>query len=56
MKRHPINVRIPADLLERMPPPSQEAPHVAEQNGTGRGAWIVQAIREKLERDEGSAP
>lgn len=40
-----IPVRIPQELLDRMPP----AGHRYEEN---RGAWIVQAIREKLEREK----
>jgi hypothetical protein len=39
----PVTVRIPADLLAKLPPPSL----------TGeRSAFILAAIREKLERDQ----
>jgi metal-responsive CopG/Arc/MetJ family transcriptional regulator len=43
MTAAPITIRIPADLLAKLPPPSL----------TGeRSQFILEAIREKLQREE----
>ena len=40
-----LHVRLPSDLYEQLPEPSLV-------RGEGRNAFIVQAVREKLEREK----
>lgn len=41
-----ITIRLPRDLEDKLPPPSTV-------KGEGVNAWVVSAIREKLEKEEG---